>query len=141
MNTLEINVLQILSTQAEDYLAMPDASCFVAAGIQPAARVDEALIALQGLGYVEFYQDIQEDKIIAVKRDENGEIVYNENNDVTVLWETDPQIIEAVLDKDGKTIITPSSFIPGKYKTVSVVTVINAGWIITNEGKTALASL
>lgn len=134
MDSLQANVLQILSTQSEDFLARPDSSCFIAAGIEPAERVEECLNSLVELGYVE-HNDIDIIvTVLKVERGEDGEPLRNEDDSFKPIFSVEMQPSK---DDYGNNIE-----VEVKIPMMEDLTYLaDSGWEITAEGQKAIEDL
>lgn len=117
MNSLEINVLQVMSTQSEGFLCKADSSCFIAAGIEPVERIEETLKALYDQEYVDYYSDIEEIDVIRVEKDDDGNPVTNEDGSLKYILNDDDEV-------QMETISHTHDF----------------GYVLTDKGKAALAA-
>lgn len=129
MNSLEINVLQVLSTQSEDFLAKSTSSCFIAAGIEPANRVQEALTSLQGMEYVDRIDDVITATIAKIERDEQGNPILNEDDSPKFIFKVIPGSEDGTVPEHKELDTEERSY------------VADSGWTITEAGKEALANL
>lgn len=91
-------VLRVLAGQSDGYLTHPDASAFVAEGLDDADRVEATLLALAAEGHAQELEDA-----------------------VPVV---DPATQEPVVDEKGK----------------PVEQIADSGWVVTDDGRTALAA-
>lgn len=133
MDALEVNVLQVISTQSPDFLCKPDSSCFVAAGMEDVEGIDRAFLSLEQLGYVENYQELVHVVEAKVERDENGNLLRNEDGSFKYVTVTVPP----VLDEDDEVIEPEQEIIDTEENTY----VADQGWILTDAGKDALDNL
>lgn len=133
MNSLEVNLLQIISTQSEGFLVNPSSSCFVAAGIQPISKIESAFQSLVSQGYLEEFEDVHELTRLLVERDSNDEpIVSEEDGSMSPIF----KIIPAHMDENEVEVPETREM---QYETVQVVA--DSGFVITDSGKEALANL
>lgn len=117
MNALEINVLQVMSTQSTDFLCKADSSCFIAAGIEPVSRVQQALLSLAEQKLIEQFDVTLEVDIALTEKNEDG---------------------SDKLDDNGQRIYQVDE--EGAIKIKTETELADRGYVLTEKGKTALAS-
>lgn len=115
LTSLQHLILETLSVQSDGYLCSPDASAFIAVGLEDAEQVHTELVGLQDAGMVEFY--IAEDHIdvVKVEKDGDGNPLLDENG-----------AIIPIVDDEGNIQIE------------TIVQHADSGWILTDEGREAL---
>lgn len=118
MDALEINILQVMSTQKSDYLVNPDSSCFIASGIEPVERVTEGMRNLLDRGYINHNEIVVPTIVHLVELEEDGSWKYND--DGTPIWQ---------FNDDGTPVVEEQEI------------VASSGWLITDAGREALANL
>lgn len=117
MNPLQINILQVMSTQSEDFLAKPDSSCFIAAGIEPPELIVDAMKELADNEYIDLYTDVEEIDVIKVEKDDDGNPLTNEDGS-----------LKYVLNEDDEVQME------------TITHIHDHGFILTDKGKAALAA-
>jgi hypothetical protein len=114
LTALQQLILETLSEQSEGYLTSPDASAFVAKGMEDSDDVAKELVSMQEKEWVEFFVDTDEITVVKVEKDDKGEPIIENGN------------IKPILDEDDN-IQTEVVKIPA-----------DEGWIITDKGRKAL---
>ncbi len=112
LTPLQAAVLQVLSWQSPGYLCSPEASAFKSQGLEDTEGIKEALVFLQENGYVDFYTDEEQVDLVKVERDAKGKPI---RDDIT-------GAVTPIKDGDGNLMIE------------TVNQVVDAGWVITDEG-------
>lgn len=141
MNSLEANVLQVISTQHENYLVKPDSSCFVASGIEPPERVQVAIDALVAEGYIEQYDDMVEVTSWVTETDDAGDTLYEEDGKTPQYKLQDVKTgTQTYVNSDTEETITFDVYTT-KPVTELIEVVADTGFVITDAGREALANL
>jgi len=115
LSTIQHAILQTLDTQSEGYLCSPDASAFIAIGLENAEQVHAELVDLQNNGYVEYYEEEEHIDVVKVEKDAEG----------------NPSV-----GPDGN--IIPILNEEGNLQLETFVQIADSGWVITGKGKEAL---
>lgn len=115
LTTLQHAVLETLSVQSDGYLCSPQASAFIAIGLTDPELVQSTLVELQNAGLVEYYVDEDHITVLRVEKDVDGNAVMNTDGS-----------FKPILDEEGQ------------IQTEVLVQQVDAGWIITEQGRGAL---